>query len=163
LAVSAQNDLYIAQGGIRRVDGVSGLISTIAQIADPISQGGQIALDTSGHLFIALSYSIGRVDIASGKMTTVAGGYGGALGDGGPATSAGMAPSAVAVDQSGNLYIADYWNYRVRRVDAATGIITTIAGNGQSGSVYDGTTGKATQINVGVPTSIAVSPAGQPY
>ena len=66
--------------------------------------------------------------------------------------------------QAGNLYIADYWNYRIRRVDAQTGIITTVAGNGQaSGKEYDGTIGMATQISIGVPTSIAVSPAGEPY
>src|ERR1022692_1287976 len=65
---------------------------------------------------------------------------------------------------SGNLYVADYWNYRIRRVDAGTGIITTIAGNGGTpGANYDGTTGPATQIAIGVPTGVAISSSGDAY
>src|SRR5215469_10651684 len=70
--------------------------------------------------------------LAPGTITTVAGnGTSGFCGDGGPATSACLAfPEGVAVDASGNLFIADPFNHRIRRVDAATQIITTAAGNG---------------------------------
>src|SRR5262245_57418215 len=63
----------------------------------------------------------------------------GSVGDGGPATSARlMAPGALAVDATGNLFIPDLGNHRIRRVDAATGIITTVAGNGKHGFSGDG-------------------------
>jgi hypothetical protein len=78
----------------------------------------------------------------AGNIYTVAGnnalggGYGG---DGGPATSAKLYyPTSAAVDSAGNLYIADYQNYRIREVNAATGIINTIAGNGNAGFTGDG-------------------------
>ena len=74
-----------------------------------------------------------------GIITTVAGnGTAGFGGDGGPATSASLNfPTSVAVDQSGNLYIADMWNHRIRKV-SPDGIITTVAGNGTRGFSGDG-------------------------
>jgi len=92
-------------------------------------------VDGSGNLYIAdrSNHRVRRVDPA-GVITTVAGtggrGYGG---DGGPAASAQLdTPSGVAVDGSGNLYVADYSNHRVRKVDLA-GVITTVAGTGGGG------------------------------
>jgi uncharacterized protein (TIGR03437 family) len=73
-----------------------------------------------------------------------------------------VTPAGVAVDSAGNLFIADYWNSRIRRVDALTGIMTTVAGNGQ-GQTYSGLTGAALQISIGVPTSIAIAPSGDIY
>jgi len=102
-----------------------------------------VAADNTGSLFIADTYNhcIRKVD-AAGVIQTVAGdcrGYysgvtygrrGGFSGDGGPASQAQLKyPSGIAVDAAGNLYIADTGNHRVRKVDA-TGIITTVAGNG---------------------------------
>ncbi len=69
---------------------------------------------------------------ASGDIVTIAGnGTSGFSGDGGPATSASLyGPAGVTVDAAGNIYIADTCNYRIRKVDASTGSITTVAGNG---------------------------------
>ncbi len=93
-----------------------------------------LALDGSGNLFISDSYNnvIRRVDAATGIITTFAGnGTAGFSGDGGLATSAELnIPLAVVVDDSGNVFIADSGNFRIRRVDTNTGIITTFAGNG---------------------------------
>ncbi|MDQ6836984.1 MAG: NHL repeat-containing protein [Actinomycetota bacterium] len=101
---------------------------------------------------------------ANGDITTVAGNVNNAAssGDGGPATSAGIsAPSAVAVDSAGNLYIADANAFRVRKVTVATGIITTVAGNGTFGSSGDG--GQATSAQLGTPQSVALDQAGNLY
>src|SRR4030095_6135510 len=98
------------------------------------------AVDAAGNLYIAewFNHRIRKVTASNGLITTVAGGdeaqFGG---DGGPATLAFLnSPEDVAVDPAGNLYIADSFNHRIRRVDAATGRISTIAGTGRSG--YNG-------------------------
>ena len=92
-------------------------------------------------------------------ITTVAGnGVFGFGGDGGPATSASLAsPIGVAVDGTGNLFIADLANNRVRKVDTA-GIITTVAGNGAPGFSGDG--GPATSANLSNPRDVEVDGAG---
>lgn len=134
---------------IRRVDASTGIITTVAgngiyaysgdgglatsaSIYDP--QG--IGLDSVGNLFIADygNYRIRRVDAVTGIITTVAGnGVRGFAGDGGPATSAEFSLTwSVSVDGSGNLFIADTDNHRVRRVDATTNIVTTVAGGGST-------------------------------
>jgi sugar lactone lactonase YvrE len=83
-------------------------------------------------------------------------------GDGGPATQSSIfLPFGVAVDAAGNLYIADASNNRIRKVDGATQLISTIAGNGNTGSTGDG--GPASQASLSNPTSIAVDPAGNIY
>src|SRR5438445_11718203 len=86
---------------------------------------------------------IRKIAAASGIITTVAGnGSFGFAGDGGAATSASVSgPAGVAVDASGNLYIADHYNHRIRKVDAATGIITTVAGDGRPSFAGDGGAG----------------------
>src|SRR3990172_9212673 len=97
-----------------------------ADLDDPYG----VAVDPSGNIYIADMYNnrIRKVD-TSGVITTVAGnGIMGYSGDGGPAVSASLyGPSGVAVDSSGNIYIADSWNYRIRKVDTS-GVITTVAG-----------------------------------
>jgi sugar lactone lactonase YvrE len=128
-----------------------------------------VCTDAHGNVYIADgdNHVIRKVDTA-GMLTTIAGngtgagtstgGYGG---DGGPATAAELnRPHSVAIDQAGNLYIADYLNSRVRKVDTA-GIITTFAGNGSSGSLGDG--GPATAAELAAPIGVAVDGMGNVY
>jgi uncharacterized protein (TIGR03437 family) len=92
-------------------------------------------------------------------ITTVAGGVSNELGDNGPATSADISPTSIALDFAGNLYIADYFNDRIRKV--ANGVITTVAGNGTQGS--SGDNGPAASAQISGPNGIAVDPAGNLY
>jgi DNA-binding beta-propeller fold protein YncE len=93
-----------------------------------------IAFDSKGNLFIAdhNNLRIRRVDMKTGVITTIAGnGKRGFSGDGGPALEASLnAPAGLAFDAEDNLYIADAGNHRVRKIEATTGIITTVAGSG---------------------------------
>ena len=119
-------------------------------------------MDSAGNLFIAdsLNDRVRKVDGVTGIITTVAGnGLVGAGGDGGPATAAQLdSPNGVAVDAAGNLFIADTSNLRIRKVNGATGVITTLAGNGSSGFSGDG--GAAAGAQFGGPTGVAVDNAG---
>lgn len=124
-----------------------------------------IARDGAGSLYIADTENnrIRKVDAATGAITTVAGngiqGYGG---DNGTATAAQLDfPTDVAVDDAGHLYIADTYNHRIRKVDAATGAITTVAGNGTAGS--GGDNGAATNAQLSYPSGVAVDSAGHLY
>ena len=178
VALDAFGNLYIAEpfsDRIRRVDS-TGTITTVAgsgergysgdggpavqaQLAIPSG----IASDGDGNLYIAdrFNHRIRLVD-PTGTITTVAGtGEEGFSGDGGPATEARLgSPSGVAVDGDGNLFIADFSNHRIRRVDAA-GTITTIAGTDGRGFSGDG--GPADQARLHFPTSVAVDGAGKLY
>src|SRR5437773_840096 len=120
-----------------------------------------VALDGAGNLFIAErgDWRIRRVDAGTGTITTVAGtGTGGFSGDGGPATAAELSgPRGVAVDGAGNLFIADTGNSRIRRVDAGTGTITTVAGGGTGASGGDG--GPAAPAELCVPAATALDSA----
>lgn len=99
-------------------------------------------------------------DVATGNIRTVAGnGTLGWTGDGGIATEATLnQPEGVVVDRSGNLYIADSFNHLIRRVDASTGIITTIAGIGEPGFGGDG--GPASEAQLSQPRGMALDAAG---
>ena len=178
VAVDASGDLFIADTSndrVRRVDAATGVITTVvgtgisgfsgdggpttdAQLNEPFG----VAVDASGDLFIADTSNdrVRRVDAATGVITTVAGtGISGFSGDGGPATDAQLnEPFGVAVDASGDLFIADTSNDRVRRVDAATGVITTVAGTGISGFSGDG--GQATDAQLNDPSGVAVDASG---
>ena len=182
VTVDSAGNLYIADTSnhrIRRVDS-EGVITTIAGDGTrgfggdggPATQAQlrnpeDVAVDSAGNLYIAdtSNHRIRRVD-SEGVITTIAGsGESGFDGDGGPAVEAWLGgPSGVAVDGTGNLYIADRLNHRVRKVDSA-GIITTIAGWGES--VYNFTTGgdgvPATQATLGSPAGLAVDGAGNLY
>ena len=122
-------------------------------------------MDGTGNLYIADARNdrIRKVDGATGVITTVAGnGERGYFGDGGLATSASLAnPLRVAVDGTGNLYIADTVNHRIRRVDAATGVITTVAGNGIKGFSGDG--GPANFASLNSPEGVVVDVSGNLY
>src|SRR5439155_1442187 len=161
-------------GRIRRIDGVTHLITTVAgnanfgfsgdgglataaQMSAPLG----VAVDSAGNLFISdLSDRIRRVDSATQVITTVAGnGTYGFSGDGGPATAAQMnAPLGMAVDSVGDLFIADNGNFRTRRVDATTQLITTVAGNGTYSFSGDG--GPATSAALYYPVGLALDKAG---
>ena len=99
------------------------------------------------------------MDSLTGVITTEAGNGNSAYsGDGGPAIDVGLSVSLVAVDSDGNLLIADSSNDRIRRVDAVTGIITTVAGNGESGFLGDG--GPAIDTSLDIPRDVGVDSAG---
>ena len=102
-----------------------------------------------------------RLDPTAGKLVTIAGqGVPASSGDGGPAREALISPGHLGVDSDGNIYVADFGGLSVRRIDAETQIITTVAGNGLGGSSGDG----GLAIDAGMnPVSIAVAPDGTLY
>jgi uncharacterized protein (TIGR03437 family) len=176
VVVDGSGNILIADGGNNRIRKVSpsGIITTVAGggngglgdggpateawLADPCC----VAVDGSGNLFISSNQRIREVS-ASGIITTVVGGndigiYGGFSGDGGPAASAELYnPLGVAVDGSGNLFIADWGNNRIRKV-SSNGIITTVAGNGLPG--FSGDNVPATSTALSSPRRVAVDGSG---
>jgi uncharacterized protein (TIGR03437 family) len=132
-----------------------------------------VAVDASGDLYIADTYNAKIRKVSKGIITTVAGtGKWGYSGDNGPATSAELdQPFGVAVDASGNVYIADTYNNVVRKV--SNGIITAFAGNGYgAGPInlttgnyggYSGDGGPATKAELDEPEGVAVDSAGNVY
>ena len=121
-----------------------------------------MAVDSAGDIFIADTGNnrIREVNHATGVITTVAGnGTAGYSGDGGPATAAELdVPAGVAVDAAGDIFIADTATTRIREVNHATGMITTVAGNGTPG--YSGDGGPATAAELNYPEGVAVDTAG---
>src|SRR6185312_3343533 len=178
VAFDATGNMYISDNfnnRIRKVD-AAGVITTIAGNGSNgfVGDGGQataaevnypvgITFDNAGNLYIAdrYNYRIRKIS-TSGVITTVAGnGTGAYSGDGGQATAASLwQPYSVAVDNVGNIYIADSQNNRIRKVDAS-GIITTVAGNGTAGSTGDG--GQATAAELNAPGTVVLDAAGNIY
>jgi sugar lactone lactonase YvrE len=135
--------------------------------ASVLTEPRACALDPAGNLYIAdtIDNRIRRVD-SQGRITTVAGGArmgaAGFSGDGGPATAAQLnAPQGIAIGPDGSLYIADTANERIRKVDPNSGMITTVAGNGQEG--YGGDGSKGTRAELDVPLGLAVDLHGNLY
>lgn len=176
VAVDAAGFVYVADSGNNRIRKIlpQGTILTVAGHGQAISTGEGIPAvyaglnsphgvwaDAAGNILIAdtFGHRIRRVD-AAGIITTVAGnGLQGFSGDGGPATSAQiLLPWYVTADATGAIFIPDLNNRRIRRVDPATGIITTYAGNGGFGPSGDG--GPATSASLGDPRQIAIDDAG---
>ncbi|MEK7766803.1 MAG: hypothetical protein AAB368_11240, partial [bacterium] len=177
----AAGNLFVADpigSRIRRVDAVTGLITTVAgtgvngfngdggaattaQLSNPID----VAVDGAGNVYIAddNNHRIRKVAAASGLISTVAGtGVSGYNGDGIQATSAQLNfADGVAVDGAGNVYSGDRANRRIRKVTAATGLISTVAGTGVSG--YNGDGIQATSANLNYPNSIALDAVGNLY
>lgn len=182
IAVDTVGNVYFADLNnciVRKVD-TTNTVSTVAGLPNQCGFGGDngpgvnaflyhpagLALDTAGNLFIAdqgncrirkLVLSSGVITTYVGTGTTVACGY---AGDGGPVTSALLnQPSGVALDGTGNLYIADSNNYRIRKVTKSSSIITTVGGNGTYGFTGDG--GLATSAEIShVYQGVAVNNTG---
>ncbi len=142
-------NIYIAElGRIRKVNGTTGIITTFAGtgVFGLSGDGGQAVnaqLSASGMIFDALgnfyfadrgNHRIRKIDGSTGIITTFAGTTDGYSGDGGPATAAQLSgPISLAIDSYGNIIISDNQNNVIRKVDANTSTITTIAGMGPSG------------------------------
>ncbi len=179
LFLDGSGNLYFADSGrnaIRRVDAVSGMISTIVG-TDEVFDGStalsvvltspiKLAFDRFGNLLIAdQSHNrLRKLDTQTGIVTTIAGGTGqpGYGGDGGPATSALFQfPAAMAVNPSGDIFLSDTRNHRIRKIDGRSGLITTIAGTGQVGSTGDG--GPAIQATLFNPDGLLLDSVGNLY
>jgi trimeric autotransporter adhesin len=187
IAFDGSGNLYIADASnnMIRIVSTSGIINTIAGIFNPLGgysgDGGPataaelwnpsgVAVDASGNIYIAdeVNNRVRKVN-TSGIISTYAGnGYGspntgGFTGDGGPATDAELyIPEGVATDASGNVYIADYSNNRIRMVNTS-GIINTIAGNGfgsPSSGGFSGDGGASTAAELYWPSGLSVDPEG---
>ncbi len=177
-AADAAGNVYIADTfneRIRKVD-TSGNISTIAGtgVQSSTGDGGPAAsatlsrpekliVDSAGNIYIgdSAANNVRKIDTA-GNISTIAGLGPTAVGDGAAAASSSLqTPSGAAVDSSGNVYIADTSNHRVRRVDASTGNISTIAGTGTAGNTGDGAA--ATSATLDSPRAAAVDASGNVY
>lgn len=181
VCIAPDGDLVIADSHndrIRRVDRPTRIITTVAgsgtngydgderpAIDAALNTPNSVACAANGDIYIAdtLNNRIRMIDAKTGLMHTVAGdgttGEGNAIGDGGPAVSAKLfMPSDVALDpRTGDVYIADMHHNRIRRVDAKTRVITTVAGDGRWASAGDD--GPATQASFQGPAGIAVAPS----
>jgi sugar lactone lactonase YvrE len=177
IAVDKNGNIYIAErraNRIRKVD-QKGLITTLVGTGNRGYNGDGIRsstadiavpetllIDGTGSLiFCDRSNSrVRKVDLESGMITTIAGtGKAGFSGDGGPATTAEISfPYGLAVDASDNLYIADTDNHCIRKVNAKSGIITTVAGTGAQGFSGDG--GPAAKATFYRPHVVTIDPEG---
>lgn len=171
LYADVNGNVYFADysnNNVRRVDGATGTITTFAGggssstdgipvTASALNQPHNVYGDAAGNIYIAEVGRIRKVDATTHIITTIAGtGVGGYSGDGGPATTAqiGAGVAGMVFDADDNLIIADRNNSRIRKIDAHTGIITTIAGTNTFG--YSGDGGPATNAELRGPISICI-------
>ncbi|MEX2015402.1 MAG: NHL repeat-containing protein [Candidatus Hydrogenedentales bacterium] len=178
IAVDFDDNLYVISRGHHKLFKVTadGTATRIAGTGTPgfsgdggpaaqaqLNSSNHLIADDAGNLYIADSGNrrVRKID-TSGVITTIAGsGVEGFSGDGGPATEAQMTGgSAIDRDTQGNLYVADFENHRIRKIDAA-GIITTFAGTGAH--LFNGDGLKATESNIGEPTGVACDAEGNVY
>lgn len=171
LCIDGWGNLYIADAGnnrVRKINSSTGIITTIAGdgTAAHGGDGGQatnsqlnipeaVITDTAGNIYVAEGINcVRKIAVSTGIITTIIGnGTTGNAGDGGPATNAQLnAPSGLYIDNQGYIYVADYHNNKVRRVNTATGIITTFAGTGTPG--YSGDNGPATDAELNGPIQV---------
>ncbi len=178
MCIDAAGNLYISEEynhTIRKIDKITGLVSTMAgtgsagfsgdggvAIAAKMNQPAGICVDNSGNIYIADKGNsrIRKIKVATGLMSTVAGDtISGYSGDGSAATAAKLSyPKGVCVDASGNIFIADFGNNRIRKVDVNTGLISTFAGTGISG--YSGDGGVATAASFRNPNNVFMDSHG---
>ncbi|HNJ41724.1 MAG TPA: IPT/TIG domain-containing protein, partial [Acidobacteriota bacterium] len=171
-AIDSSGNVYVADAShrIRRIDAQTGIITTVAGTGrGGFSPDGTLAvtadlaadkvvIDQAGNLLINDNFRIRRIDLRTGVLTTIAGtGSPSFRGDGGPAIEAGINPDSFAIDRTGNLFIVDR-SSRIRRVDAQTGIITTVAGTGKR--EYSGDGGPATHAGLFRPSNVVVDSQG---
>ncbi|NYF79573.1 choice-of-anchor D domain-containing protein [Granulicella arctica] len=172
IALDSAGDIFITDNvdnTVREISATTGIITTVISNESTPSPGFNgpvgIAIDGSGNLFIADTgnHRVVKLTIGSGTISTVAGnGAAGSSGDGGPATSAALNyPAGVTLDRAGNLYINDALSNNIRKVSAATGIISTVAGDGTAG--YSGDGGAAVDAEINDPGGVAVDSAGNLY
>lgn len=169
VAVDPFGNLLIAETGANRIRQVAadGRIRTIVKTAVPglgsLNSPHGVCLDRAGNLYVVDTYNHRVLLVRSTAVTTTAAGNGspGAAGDGEPAPLAQLnQPTACAVDSFGNLYIADTYNHRIRKVDT-TGAIGTVAGIGVAGS--GGDEGPATAASLNAPRGVAADDNGNIY
>ncbi|HEV8132808.1 MAG TPA: IPT/TIG domain-containing protein [Acidobacteriota bacterium] len=178
IAIDTSGNVYFADTDnqrIRRVDSRTGVITTVAgtgfsdfsgdngpATAAALRRPRGLVVDPAGNLFIAdtENHRIRKVDFRTGVISTIAGtGQRGSSGDGGPAVAALLNfPRGLTLDSTGNLYIADSSNHRIRKVNAQTGVITTVAGNGQA--AFSGDNGPATGAALLSPLALGIDPSG---
>lgn len=166
VAVDSSGNIFIADAGnsvIREVSGTT-ITTVVGGAVTPyqfLNHPDGVAVDKAGAIYIADTVNRRIVKFSGGVLTTVAGnGNAGFSGDNGPATKAALNdPTGVALDAAGNLYIADTFNNRIRKV--TSGIITTIAGNNVAGYYGDG--GSATNAGLFFPHDVAVDANGNVY
>jgi sugar lactone lactonase YvrE len=182
VAADAQGNLYVSDSNFHRVrkittdgrishfagspTGVGGIQGDFGSAtAARLSRPGPLAVDAQGNVFILDmgNHRVRRVDAATSIITTYVGnGAAGYSGDGGLANNAALsAPTGLALDGQGNLYIADRGNQRIRRVDAVTKTISTIAGDGTQG--FRGDDGNAANAQFNNPTDVGVDANGNIY
>ncbi|MGQ0521864.1 MAG: NHL domain-containing protein [Actinomycetota bacterium] len=161
--LDASGNLTGYAGGGAPGDGIGdGAPALGASLANP----GAMVVDTAGDLLIADTGHgrVRRVDATAGTITTLAGGGTpvSGVGDGGPAGEARLtSPCSLALDGGGHLFVSDCGDHRLRRVDAATGIITTVAGDGTPGFAGDGGAGPQSQVNG--PAGVAIDATGDAF
>lgn len=181
LAFDSKGDLIFADRfnhRIRSIDGVSGIVTTICGDGTATSAGdGGLAVDAKAHtpeglvidvndnIYFSepISHRVRRIDSITNIVTTIAGtGVAGYSGDGGVASIAQLnRPGALAVDGAGNLFIVDGSNSAVRRIDAVTNVITTIAGGGGAAVTVDGEVGTETILRF--PVGVAADSEGNVF
>ncbi len=178
VATDAEDNLYVLSRGHSKIfrvgeDGIAERIVGTGRrgfagdggwaIDAEVNYPNHLVVGAEGDIFIADTgnHRIRRVS-TDGIITTIAGtGKNGFSGDGGPAVQAQLnAPSAIAIDTDGNLYVADFRNHRIRKI-ATDGTITSIAGTGEAG--YNGDGKPAVECQIGEPCGVAVDRDGYVY
>ena len=168
VAVDSSGNVYVADTANHRIRKISptAAVTTFAGSTSGYMDGNGtaaqfrnprgVAVDSSGNVYVAdtANHRIRKIS-STGMVTTFAGSTSGYM-DGGSDAKFNL-PSGVAVDSSGNVYVADTHNHRIRKIDPA-GVVSTFAGNGQGGD--DGT---ATAAKFNGPTSVAVDSSGNVY
>gem|GEM_PF-802471 len=178
IAVSKKGDIYVADtynNRVRKFNVSTGIITTVAgnggtgysgdgglATSAEVSRPMGVALDEQENLYITHQYCIRKVNAATGRISTLAGSStSGFAGDGGPAAGARFADLlGIAADKNGNVFVADVFNNRIRKITAA-GTVSTVAGTGTDG--YNGDNRAATTANLKMPYDVTVDNSGNLY